>query len=123
MSYVYVSSRFAYVGQSGRYINIRHKEHIRYIRTNNTTSAYALHILSNRHEYGTAEETLQLLKSCQKGTKMNCWETFYMQLLHKHNTLIDEQQVNDINPLYAIADTSRTPLHALQTSHTLHSTR
>jgi hypothetical protein len=39
-----------YVGQSGRPITTRHKAHIRYIRTNNTTSAYAAHILNNRHE-------------------------------------------------------------------------
>jgi uncharacterized protein (UPF0335 family) len=33
-----------YVGQSGRAINVRYKEHIRYIRTNNPKSAYATHI-------------------------------------------------------------------------------
>ena len=32
-----------YVGQSGRAINVRYKEHIRYIRTNNPKSAYATH--------------------------------------------------------------------------------
>jgi hypothetical protein len=31
---------------------------LRYIRTNNPNSAYALHILNNRHEYGTAEKKL-----------------------------------------------------------------
>jgi hypothetical protein len=44
-------------------------------------------------------------------TRMNGWETFYMQLFHQHGTLINVQQVNDINPLYEVADTSRTPLH------------
>jgi len=67
-----------YIGQSGRPITVRHKEHIRYVRTNKLESAYALHILNNRHEYGTAAETLELLKPCHKGTRMNCWETFYM---------------------------------------------
>ena len=64
-----------YVGQSGRSIDTRYKEHIRYIRTNNPQSAYATHILQNRHEYGPKNETLQLLKACNKGTQMNCWET------------------------------------------------
>jgi len=41
-----------YVRQSGRSINVRHKEHVRYTRTNNPISAYALHILQNKHEYG-----------------------------------------------------------------------
>jgi hypothetical protein len=71
-----------------------------------------LHILNNKHYFGTAEETLKVLKSCHKGTRMNCWETFYMQLFHQYGTLIIEQQVNNINPLYEIADTSRIPLNA-----------
>ena len=73
----------AYVGQSGISIDIRHKEHIRYIRTNNLQSAYAKHILQNRHEYGTIENTQQLLKTCRKSTLMNCWETLYMQIFHQ----------------------------------------
>ena len=42
-----------YIGQSGRPITMRHKEHVRYVRTNNPISAYAQHILNNQHEYGT----------------------------------------------------------------------
>jgi hypothetical protein len=68
-----------YVGQSGRAINVRYKEHIRYIRTNNPKSAYVTHVLDNRHEYGTEENTLQLLQVCQKGTRMDCWEALYVQ--------------------------------------------
>jgi hypothetical protein len=62
----------AYVGQRGRVKSIRHKEHLHYIKNNNPTSAHALHILHNKHEFGPAEETLKLLKPCNKGTKMNC---------------------------------------------------
>ena len=51
-----------YIGQLGRDINIRYKEHIRYIRTNNPTSAYATHILNKNHEYGSANNTVQILK-------------------------------------------------------------
>jgi hypothetical protein len=72
---------------------------------------FALHILNNKHDNGTTAETLELLKACHKNTQMNCWETFYMQLFHQHGTLINERQVYDINPLYEMADTSRTPLH------------
>jgi hypothetical protein len=53
-----------YVGQSGRHITTRHKEHIRYIKTNNPASAYATHILNNRHEYETANDTLKLIQPC-----------------------------------------------------------
>jgi hypothetical protein len=63
----------AYIGQSDRPITVRHRERLRYIRNNNPTSAYAMHILDNRHEFGPAEETLELLKPCTKGTRTNCW--------------------------------------------------
>jgi len=36
-----------YIGQTDSGINIRYKEHIRYIKTNNPQSAYAMHILHN----------------------------------------------------------------------------
>ena len=90
----------------GRSIATRHREDTRYIGNNNPFSAYALHILNNRHEYGTAEETLELLKPCSKGKRMNCWEALYMQGFYQRNILIEEQQVNDINPLYKLANTS-----------------
>jgi len=60
-------------------------------------------MLNNRHEYGTAEETLELLKPRSKGTKMNCWEDLYKQAFHQRNIFIEEQKVNDINPLYELA--------------------
>ena len=63
-----------------RSIGIRHHEHTRYIKTNNPTSAYALRILNNKHEYGIADHTIQLLKSCNKGNKMKCWESFYIHI-------------------------------------------
>ena len=96
-----------YVGQSGRSINIKHKDHIRYIRTNNPLSAYALYILQNKHEYGKITDTLKLLKTWRKGTYMNGLEALYMQLFHQHKVLITEQQVNDTNSFYELASTTR----------------
>ena len=92
-----------YVGQSGRTIGIRFKEHIRYMRSNNSTSAYATHILENRHECGTKENTLQLLKACQKVTHMDWWEALYLQVFRQQKVLIDETQVNDTNSLFVLA--------------------
>ena len=93
----------SYVGQSEASKATRHKEHTRYIRTNNPISAYALHILNNRHQYGTAEETLELLKPCNKGTKINGWDALYMQAFYQGNILIEEQKVNDIIRLFELA--------------------
>jgi hypothetical protein len=59
----------SYVGQTGRSLEIRHKEHTRYIKTNNPVSAYALHILNNKHGYGNIKQTIEILKLCNKGVK------------------------------------------------------
>jgi len=69
-----------------------------------------------RHEYGTAEETLELLKPWNKGTRMNCWEALYMHAFHQRNVLIEEQQVNDINPLYELAHVMWPATHSLTQS-------
>jgi len=69
-----------HIGQTGRCLGIRHWEHIRYIKTNNLNSAYVLHILNNRHEYGSTEETMELLKTCNKGAKMSCWESLCIHI-------------------------------------------
>jgi hypothetical protein len=74
----------------------------------NPKSAYATHILKNRHEYGTRESTLQLLQACQKGTRMDCWEAFYIQALHQQKVLITEQQIKDANPLFELAKIMNT---------------
>ena len=51
-----------YVGQSVRNIQIRYKEHINQMKNCNPQSAYANHIIQNKHEFGPAETTLKLLK-------------------------------------------------------------
>jgi len=93
----------AYIGQSGKLITVWQREHLHYIRNNNPTSAYAMHILDNRHEFGSVDETLRLLRPCTKGATMNCWEVLFMRIHHKCNILISEQRVTDTNPLFDLA--------------------
>ena len=97
----------SYVGQTGISVEIRHHEHIRY-KKNIPISAYALHILNNRHKYGSPEHTMQLLKARRKGKVMNYWESFYMQVLQQQNLLINEQKTNEPNPLYALSQHNET---------------
>ena len=95
------------MGQAGKALSLRHKEHLRYIRTNYPISAYAMHILHNRHEFGSADETEKLLKSCNKGTKMNCWVALYINIHYKQGLLIPEQQVTGNNSLFDLATIAR----------------
>ena len=50
----------SYVGQTSRNPKTRYNEHIRFIKSNNPQSAYAQHILNNRHEYGTMDNLMTL---------------------------------------------------------------
>jgi hypothetical protein len=34
---------------------------------------------------------------------MNIWESFFIHLLQKQNLLIEEQEANDLSPLYELA--------------------
>jgi hypothetical protein len=34
---------------------------------------------------------------------MDCWEALYMQVFRQQKVLIDEQQVNNMNPLFELA--------------------
>ena len=88
-----------YIGQTGRSISIRYKEHVRYIKNNNPQSGYALHILNTRHEFGH-QETIKLIKYCKKGKLMNTWESMYIQKYHGLGRLVAEQQRPDHNPLF-----------------------
>jgi len=38
---------------------------------------------------------------------MNSFESFYIHIFKQENTLIDDQKVNDLNPLYTLANVTR----------------
>lgn len=83
-------------------IRQRYSEHQRYIKNNEPKLAYALHILTNRHEYRTIDSTMKPLQICRKGRKMNTLENFHMQKIQQEGTLIPEQSTGDENPLFRI---------------------
>jgi hypothetical protein len=91
------------MGQTSRNLKTRFQEHTRYIKTNNPQSAYAQHILQNRHEYGTLAETMTLLKPIQQESMLLPSEQFHIQSLHQAGKLIPEQCLNDPNPLFQLA--------------------
>jgi hypothetical protein len=91
------------VGQTSRSLSIRYKEHARYIKQNNPLSAYALHILNHRHQYGPLDKTMTLLKPVQNTSLVTPYETFFIQSLHKNGNLIPEENPQEPNPLYQLA--------------------
>jgi 2-phosphoglycerate kinase len=104
----------SYVGQTSRNLKTRFQEHIRYIKTNNPQSAYAQHILHNRHEYGTMAETMTLIKPIQNESMLLSFEQFHIQSLHQKGKLIPEQYPNDPNPLFQLAFSHPPPTRQSQ---------
>jgi hypothetical protein len=91
-----------YVGQTGRVIRTRFKEHHCYVRTNNPKLAFATHILNNNHQYDSIEETLQLIAPCNKGNRTNHLENLYIQQYHSMGLLMEEQNTFEYNSLFVL---------------------
>jgi len=108
-----------YVGQTGRSLKLRYQEHIRYIKNNNPQSAYALHVLQNRHEYGPLNQTMHLLKPINSTSSLIPYERFYIQSLHQGKKLIPEQSPGDPNPLFQLSLTLTTPPQLDKTNRTV----
>jgi hypothetical protein len=100
-----------YVGHTGRNLKARSLEHCRYIKSNDPKSAYALHVLNNKHEYGPINSTMTLIKSCRKGWHMNILENFYIQYYHQNGTLIQDQQQSEQNILFKIISPITPSMH------------
>jgi hypothetical protein len=71
-----------------------------------------MHILNNKHEYGTLQTTMELLNTCKKGWHINILEQFYIQLHYQKVTLINEQHPGEENPLFKIIYPSIHNTHA-----------
>jgi len=40
---------------------------------------HKMHILNNRHEYGHTNSTMDFLQPCEKGTRLNSLENYYIE--------------------------------------------
>ena len=98
----------AYVGQKSRNLKSRFREHTRYIKNIDPSSAYALHILNCRHEYGNIDDTMTLLKQINTPTFLLPYEQMYTQSFHHNNELIPEQHLNEHNPMFDLLHSNTT---------------
>jgi hypothetical protein len=73
-----------------------------YITHNEPQSAYAQHILNNKHEYGPIDNTMTLLKHINKTSLLLPYEQLYIQTYHQHKQLISEQHIGEHNPTYQL---------------------
>ena len=48
------------------------------------------------------KQTIEILTRCNKWVKMNCLESFFINVLQKQNLLIEEENINDPDPLFEL---------------------
>jgi len=92
--------KLAYVGQTSHSLKIQFQEHIRYIRSNNPQSAFALHILQNQHKYSHMNNIMTLLKPLNSPNMLIPYEQYYIQAFYREGKLIPKQYPGETNPLF-----------------------
>jgi hypothetical protein len=97
-----ISCNQNYIGQTGRSFKIRYDEHIRDIRFNKEKSKYASHILQFSHEYGTIDNTMEILKIENKGVRLDVIERYLIYKTNKEKPILNEQHVDVHNILFEI---------------------
>ena len=73
-------------------------------RANNPKSVDERHALNN----GLMQINVQLIKKNSKGWRMFFLEKFYIQLYQLEGPLMDEQNIGEINPLFAFVHGSNS---------------
>jgi hypothetical protein len=111
--------QMSYIGQISRSLKHIYQEHIRYVRHNEPQSAYAQHILNNKREYASINNTMTLLKHTNKISQLLPHEQLYIQTYHQHRQLISEQYISEHNPIHRpIHNTFNTSLPTRQAINT-----
>jgi hypothetical protein len=89
-----------YAGQTGRTFNSRHKEHIHDIRTNNSNTGYANHILNTGHIYGKITDTMEIINTERKGRYINTLEIYFIYEISKDNLRLNDTNIDIHNPIF-----------------------
>jgi hypothetical protein len=89
-----------YVGQTGRTFNIRYKEHIHDIRSNNSNSGYSNHVLNTGHTYGTIRDTVDVITKGRKEKHLNILERYHIYRISKDNLHMNDKNINTHNPIF-----------------------
>jgi hypothetical protein len=86
-----------YIGQTGRTFNIRYKEHIHAVRTNNSNSGYSNHILNTGHTYGTITGTVDVIRTGRKGRRLNALEKYHMYKINRNKLHMNDTHIEAHN--------------------------
>jgi Zn-dependent peptidase ImmA (M78 family) len=86
-----------YIGQTGRTVSIRYKEHIQAIRNNNSNLGYSNYILNTGHTYGTITDTVGVVRT---GRKTRYLEKYCIYKISRNNLHMNDIYINTYNRIF-----------------------
>ena len=87
-----------YIGQSGRKIGVRIKEHEKSIKDMKRNTGFSTHCIDKGHK--PIFNDVRLLQTCNKGKKLNALEKFYInKALKNNNPIVNDLIDTDISPI------------------------
>ncbi|KAL1117764.1 hypothetical protein AAG570_004079 [Ranatra chinensis] len=89
-----------YIGQTGRRLSDRYKEHLAAFKLNKLTSNYATHLINSNHEPGPPEKTLTLIRKGNKGTRLNVTENLEIYKHSRKNRILNDYINSEANVLF-----------------------
>jgi hypothetical protein len=89
-----------YVGQTGRTLNARYKEHIHAIRSNDGNSRHSNHILNTGHTYGTVTDTMDVIRTRRKGRHLNTLERYHIYEISTNGLHMNDTHIEAHNPIF-----------------------
>jgi hypothetical protein len=95
-----VNCPLKYVGQTGRTFNIRYKEHIQAIRSNNGNSGYSNYILNSGHTCSTITDTMDIIRIGRKGRHLNTLEKYHIYEISGNSLHMIETHIELHNPIF-----------------------
>jgi hypothetical protein len=79
-----------HIGQTGRSLKIRYKEHIQDIKSNKNRTGFSHHILSTGHSYDSMVNTMEILNFQEKCQYLNTHERFHIYKANETGTLLND---------------------------------
>lgn len=83
-----------YIGQTGRKLKTRYKEHIRSFKYNKKDSNFANHLINEDHKPRDMQTSMKLIHPINKGTRLNIIENMEIFKLKLKDQKIINEQIN-----------------------------
>jgi uncharacterized membrane protein YkoI len=81
-----------YIGQTGKNVTTRYKEHINNVRHNKEESAFAQYISNQGNQYRPMEQIMEMAEHAKKGNILNIKANYYIYHFNHLTTLMEEQR-------------------------------